>query len=461
MASRYSPSGITDFDQIEALFSDHGVKRLYIKKLATRQDNTKNQIVLASKGDQAGNSIGNIFPATPKIGSPSVSEKKAHSLVGVPKIEYLLDFYWLDASGQAFKAPGTKIINYFQYPEARLSGFFNRCAYRPEALKRKSQADFGTRVLFLGANDLGQVFGLVVTEKDDPVIQELPRFSQSSISVLSTHLIGSALSPDAALKAELLRHIKVWHPSISLKPAMPDPQPFRGNQGAGFTLEALLGIPRNASKAPDKYGFEIKSFRDGGKISLFTPTADQGAEADLSFRDFMARYGWRGARDDRQTFLGPFRYRKPKSPPRCAQTYMLDMPGYGTGNLVGQGFPVELRDSASGMLLSGWSFEKLLKSWTEKHSQACYVEYEKRRHRGSDAHDYEYKYTGKVFFCSGTDIWKYYRGIAKDKVIYDPGHEILDKDSRPTVRPQWRVSVNKKFEDTLKILYDRVVVESL
>ena len=77
MASRYSPSGIRDFAQIEALFSDHGVKRLYIKELAKRQDNTKNQIVLASKGDQAGNSIGNIFLGKPKIGLPSVSEKSA------------------------------------------------------------------------------------------------------------------------------------------------------------------------------------------------------------------------------------------------------------------------------------------------------------------------------------------------------------------------------------------------
>ena len=61
------------------------------------------------------------------------------------------------------------------------------------------------------------------------------------------------------------------------------------HKGGGYTLEALLGIPRNPGSSPDKHGFEIKSYKKSGKISLMTPPPDRGIEALVSFREFMER----------------------------------------------------------------------------------------------------------------------------------------------------------------------------
>ena len=65
--------------------------------------------------------------------------------------------------------------------------------------------------------------------------------------------------------------------------------PFTGAQGGGYTLGALLGVAANGNKAPDRHGFEIKSF-GGSRISLMTPTPDRGFQGTHSFREFMERY---------------------------------------------------------------------------------------------------------------------------------------------------------------------------
>lgn len=105
--------------------------------------------------------------------------------------------------------------------------------------------------------------------------------------------------------------------------------------------------------------------------------------------------------------------------------------------------------------------EKLLSSWNEKHSAACYVEYEKRAYRGNDsAYKWEYKYTGNVLLGEGTDIWKYLEGIGARIVYYDPAHDI-NKKGEPKQRPQWRIQVKKNFNEQLKSLYSKVSVKSL
>ena len=111
------------------------------------------------------------------------------------------------------------------------------------------------------------------------------------------------------------------------------------------------------------------------------------------------------------------------------------------------------------LLISGWSLEKLLNSWNDKHASACYVEYEKREYNGEDPrYKVEYRYTGKVLMGEGTDIWRYLRGIANKVVFYDPAHDITVK-GKANQRPQWRLQANKKIEETLGVLYDAVRVE--
>jgi hypothetical protein len=459
--SSHSFQGIETFKQVEDLFSRHGVHRLFIKQLAPNQDNEKNQVYLASGGKT--NSILNAFSAELSYRSASTSTSKSRSSEGTPKIEMLLNFSWLTKNGIPYRAPHAKIINYFQYPEARFSGFLKSCDGPPDAMRRDRQDLYGKRVLVLGPNDSGETFGLVLTERDDPVVSKFPDFPVSRLfPALHEHIIGaeSGRSSRELLIAELTQLSGMWHPSITLKPRASAPIPFRGNQGAGFTLEALLKVARNSDKAPDKHGFELKAFQPSGRISLMTPTADLGFEGKSSFREFMQRYGWQGANHiDRRVFNGTFKYQTPKRT-LAGHRLALGLSGFNSAFTAldvddGSG-SVDLRSLEENLVASGWSFQKLLDGWQEKHASACYVEYEKRPYTGcGNQHDHEYRFTGRLMVCEGTSIWNFIKGIAARNVYYDPGHEIR-ADGASKQRPQWRISVTKKFHSNLQSLYDEV-----
>jgi len=465
-------SGIETFDQIEALFQAQGVERIYVKELAPRQDNDRNQVYLGKNGAK---NLLTLFPAELTYRPPSTSTEKSKSRAGQPIVEMSLNFYWLHADGSSHLAPHAKIIDYFQYPEARFSGFALGCKERPDCMIRNNlhSIDYGRRLLIMGANrESGRTFGLALTERDDPVVSDFPELSPYPlVPLLTTHVIGkkSGVTPRELLLNELTSIVGKWHPSIRLKVKDGDPVPFKGHQGAGFTLEALLNIPSNADKAPDKHGFEIKSFSKGGKISLMTPTADMGKESEMPFRQFMETYGWTPVKDKRlmKVFNGTFRYQKPRLCEHINRTLMLDVQGYDHAtdkfDLSGDDKVfIRIDDCNAHFLLSGWSFQKMLNSWNDKHASACYVEYEKRRYTGSDTkHDYEYRYTGRVYICEGTDIFAYLAGIGKDIIYYDPGHDIT-KTGKTNQRPQWRMTVSKQtFQKDLGELYDSVTLENL
>ena len=223
---------ISDFSQLRALFRNKGVKTFYVKRLAPKQDNEKNQIVLAKELD----GLVNLFPAKLSLRAPSESELKQKSDAGRPITQALLSFYWLKSDGESFHAPDTKIIEYFQYPEARLSGFLNKCEWAPRAIRRDEQAGYGLRILAIGANGSGDVFGHLMTAQDDPVVAEFPELPSSGVSsVLS---VVAAVSETFETPAEIvtgkLREIiaQGWHTSIRNKAGVIIP--FKGNQGAGL-----------------------------------------------------------------------------------------------------------------------------------------------------------------------------------------------------------------------------------
>ena len=450
------PNGIVLFSQVEELFASKQVAQIFVKHLSENQDNDKNQIYLGSKSE----GVLNLFPSEVALRSESQSTNKPNSSKGQHKIEAKLDFYWLDRRGNRFSAPETRIIDYFQYPEVRLSGFLSNCSAPPDSLRRRSQKKYGKRILVLGSNGEGLTYGLVLTEAEDPLAQSFPKLKRSEVcGVLRTHIIGTSVGadPQTCLIDELRALVGEWHPSMSLRSVTEGPQPFKGNQGAGWTLEALLGIPRNAARTPDKHGFEIKSFKQGGKISLMTPTADLGEEGALSFKEFMARYGWPAKRGDGAiVFNGTHKFDK-----RCRSTgYFLDIHGYDpsrSGFTSGaEDITPCLMDRDNDLMISGWSFQKLLKNWSKKHAQACYVEYVKRPYNLTDhGHDYEYKYTGDVYMGIGTNIFLYLQAIESRCVYYDAGHEITRSGSSKQ-RPQWRMSVSREFEETLSQLYYQV-----
>jgi hypothetical protein len=320
------------------------------------------------------------------------------------------------------------------------------------------QSQYGKRILVLGANDNGETFGLVLTEADDAIVGIFPRLAVcETASVFMKHSIGAEAGTDSTslLIRDLSAISGLWHPSCTLRTYDEGAVPFKGNQGGGYTLEALLGIPRNAKKAPDKHGYELKTFKRSGKISLMTPTADCGQEGEMSFRDFMLSYGWPGKKGDgRIVFNGIHRFHKMNPATGC----VLDVSGYdrSSDDFADQvdEIVVALMKPIEDLMVSGWTFSKLLDSWSEKHAAACYVEYEKRT-RQCPLHDADYLFTGKTYVAHGTTIFHYLRAIASDVVYYDAGHEI-SSNGKLHQRPQWRISVTSKLQDKLSKLYNEV-----
>ena len=295
-----------------------------------------------------------------------------------------------------------------------------------------------------------------MSELEDQIVKNFPTLIEhESIKIFKTKLLGfqNKTSPIEQLRSELNLIVNKWHKSIRLDKNK-GIIPFKGNQGAGYTLEALLDVETNSSKNPDKYGFEIKSFQSNKKLTLMTPTADIGEEGKLSFKIFMQNFGWKGQKDERKVFTGLYKFNKEKN------NFLLDIVGfdYKAGKFTTKNTDqiyIGLFDR-NRKLISGWTFKKLFDAWNKKHTSACYVEYEKRPcNYNTSEHDFEYKYTGKVFFTTGTQILLFFKSVANSIVYYDPAHE-AKVDKPPKQRPQWRLSITKKFKDTLDNLYHQV-----
>ena len=90
LLGHHSCVGINSSEEVGALFKGHGVSQVYVKKLAPKQDNEKNQIYLGSGLDGATN----LFPATIVDRSPSESTEKRNSSQGKPKVEAQIDLAW-------------------------------------------------------------------------------------------------------------------------------------------------------------------------------------------------------------------------------------------------------------------------------------------------------------------------------------------------------------------------------
>jgi hypothetical protein len=111
--------GLHALSEVQGIFRRQGVSTIYVKTLAEKQDNEKNQIVLGQEVAE----LLTVFPGQLEIRQPSESELKRQSEPGRPITEATLNFHWLDRTGASHIAPQTRLIDYFQYPEARLSGF--------------------------------------------------------------------------------------------------------------------------------------------------------------------------------------------------------------------------------------------------------------------------------------------------------------------------------------------------
>jgi len=435
--------GFTSIGQLTSLFRLQGVRTAYVKLLSGRQDNSKNQIYLGSGLD----GVTNLFPAAIHARSASESILKRKSQAGQPKLEARLDFAWLSADGRRIYAPHTRIIDYFQYPEVRLSGFL-RDSDGPHALVRDRQAEYGRRILVMGTAGDGKVVGIVLTERDDPLVASFPDLPLAyKGGVLRVLVIDgpAGASPEQLLHDQMTAVVRGgWYSSrINRGGAI---VPFFGAQGGGYTLEALLGVAANGNKAPDLHGFEIKAF-SGSRISLMTPTPDRGYQGEQSFRAFMDRWGHPGkAGDGSVRFTGIHR-----SGTVCAATGLeLVVRGYDrAADRFGEPdtIAVDLVHRETGEIAAGWSLEKLANCWNAKHASALYIPFDRRdRDRGA-----EYRYEPRWLIGRGTDVWRLLRAIDSGIVFYDPADSIYP-DGKPKVRSQWRINA-RDLPAAMKLLY--------
>lgn len=436
---------IATLAQLQNLLRGQGVRTAYVKLLSTKQDNDKNQIYLGGGLD----GVTNLFPATIEVRSASGSTAKRKSAVGKPKLEARVDFAWLGANGARYNAPNTRIIDYFQYPEVRMSGFLNGCEAGPDALRRRLLGEFGQRILVMGTASDGKVVGVVLTERDDPLVADFP-----DLPLVAKRGVLRVLMVDGeagAEPAELLRHELSaivrggWHSSRINRGGRIEP--FTGAQGGGYTLEALLGVEANAKKAPDRHGFEIKSF-SGSRISLMTPTPDLGFQGAHNFREFMERYGHPAVNGDgSRRFTGLH-----KSGTVNAKTGLeLRLTGYDRENdKFGDtaGVTVQLYHAETDEVAAAWSLEKLANCWNAKHANALYITFKSREGDGGLA---EYQYSPTWVQGRGTDVWRLLRAIDRGIVFYDPADTIYS-DNRAKVRPQWRIN-SSQLPQAMALLY--------
>lgn len=434
---------IATMDQLTALFREQGVRTAYAKLLSPKQDNSKNQIYLGSGLD----GVTNLFPATIVARSASESTGKARSAVGQPKLEARLNFAWLAADGSRRAAPHTRIIDYFQYPEVRLSGFL-RDSDGPQSLVRDRQAEYGRRILVMGTALDGTVVGVVLTERDDPLVAvfpDLPLAGQAG--VLRTLVLDG---PAGASPAQLL-HDQMsavvsggWYSSRINRGGTV--QPFAGAQGGGYTLEALLGVAANGNKAPDLHGYEIKSF-SGSRISLMTPTPDLGFQGTHPFRAFMEKWGRPGDKGDgSRRFTGLHRSGSVNARTGLelvVRGYNPDRDGFADPSAVS----VELVHAGSGEIAAGWSLEKLANCWNAKHANALYIAVTGRPGAGG----VEYAYGPSWLIGQGTDVWRLLRAIDRGVVFYDPADTIY-ATGEAKVRSQWRINASD-LPMGMKLLY--------
>jgi hypothetical protein len=252
-----------DLTQLTGMMHAHGVRRLYVKRLAPN-DNSKNQVYFGPGFEAA-----NIFPSL----GVRAERSQANPIFKAP-----LNFFWMDSSAGLHQAPGAQLILYPQYPEVRLSGFL-KGSRGPSSLINSSAPG---RVLLLGVTDDGRIVGYPApadsaVTRELEILGELPREGVFMRLVLGA--VGFGADARERLLAELNRiHGLGW---ISSKRLLPDGTdgPCDAPNCGGLTLEAELGIRPNSLAEPDFMGWEIKQHRvtdflrpEGvGAITLMTP----------------------------------------------------------------------------------------------------------------------------------------------------------------------------------------------
>jgi hypothetical protein len=436
---------------LEHAFSQVGCTEILVKFLSPNQDNEKNQVYFGKSL-----SLAQFFPGQLEMRQPSLSVSKSNSAFGKSIVALRVDFAWLWPGEEPSAAPNAAIIEYAQYPEVRFSGFLSKCQHGPKALRRQEQDEYGQRVLILGVSG-DKVFGSIVTDSQEPevvgALRDLPRWPLESIfGVKKINAPHNQIDADSLI-TELKALSGLVHRPQFLRQSGGSVEFLRGGkQAGGWTLEALLGIPRNAKSAPDKYGFEIKAV-GASKTSLITTEPDFGYRAENGVAAYLERFG-RDAQvgSGKRVFSGVHKCGKINEQTDAFLTienwnFDLNLPtGYGQPNIV-------LIDRKTDTIISGWSFAKIGASWTKKHAGAIYVETLKVEDGTGEI--IGYKFGPRSYLGLGTSALRFMRHVGLGQIMLDPG-DSQTPGSAAHARTQWRVdgSIGTLLPKRLSPLYE-------
>lgn len=426
------------FEQIQQAFTDLRCTHVLVKVMSGNQGNSKQQIY-----------VGTDFSQTTRIPSGELIEKEGTSQkergVGKAIFQAPVDFSWL--SPFDFKpspAPNAKLIYYPQYPEVRLSGFLSQSPDPPTSLlsiNKRGKENRRTLLLGVPGSTSGRVFGLVLP----PESLTIDRIVDSTVDDYGPFRIWAldrVSGREVTLIGELFDiFIKNPYPAMRLRDGVRIP--YQAPNAPGYTLEALFGISPNGSPMPDHMGWELKALKSqnlavpprSGKITLMTPNPDGGAYAEQGPDYVIFNYG-RKTSDLRWDFTGEASVGEARI---NSQGMYLHLHGFDseTRSVQSNGAVELVKDD---VVVSSWSFEKILSAWKTKHSRAAYVTYQRDGN--------EISFGPWTAIARETSFIHFLGGLAAGAVRYDPG---LNK-KRDSIGAPWRGKIRHQFRILLSKL---------
>lgn len=442
------------FDALVNIMSDKGARKIYIKKLAPN-DNSKNQPYFGFHLTDLP-----FIPTGPMEASKSESQKTNDKGRQI-KYQTSIKLEWVDADKNVFPAPHAKLIYYPQYPEVRFSGFLRGSGVnlsRWMAPDKEGRAQ--GRWLLLGVADNRTVYGYIATPESalsrELEVKELTK-TNNVFGEINIQDRSSVSNTKTALLKKLLEiHEMGWVTGQKLgKDRIP--QPYKAQNGGGYTLESLLGISPNGIAEPDYLGWEVKQFgvkefplKSARPTTLMTPEPNGGVYKIDGPTAFVRQFGYadKSGKPDRLNIGGKHIFGKVC--PATNLTLALDGFDSKTKRITKAAGAITLLDNNE-TIAASWSFEKIMDHWKRKHSQAVYIPCILKKPI-SGGHEYHY---GKdVELGVGTDFEMFLSAILIGNVYYDPGIK-LEKAStdKPALKRRSQFRVNHKH---LNGLYNKL-----
>jgi len=437
-------------EKLLAIFSELQAKNIYVKKLAPN-DNSKNQPYFGAHLTDLP------FIPTGDIQTSLSASNKTKDIKRQIKYQANMKLTWIDANGETYPAPNAKLIYYPQYPEVRFSGFLQGSKVNASRLMSpdKDGRSLG-RWLILGVASDETVYTYLVSP-ESALSKELENTALIETSTIfgEIDIQNKGVSTDTrtALINKLLEiHEMGWIAGQKLGSDFIS-KPYKAQNGGGYTLEAMLGIPPNGIAEPDYLGWEVKQFgvkgfpiRQAKPTTLMTPEPNGGVYKDLGAGEFVRQFGYadKSGKPDRMNFGG-----RHLVDTVCKTTkLMMHLKGFDPANskITDANGAITLLDNTQTVAAS-WSFPKIMNHWKKKHSQAVYIPC---MMRAAQTGGREYYYGSDIELGTGTNFEIFLSAMAKGYVYYDPGiklENVSNPKSIPKKRSQFRV--NHKHLDNL------------